>query len=460
LLFIHSLTILVDTQNFPEDTSNTLMRAAILPDLEVDDLVSLTEIVLLHLKSKQNQRHLIDTDMFDYLLRILIRTYFIDADLLQQNLPDILLLQVSAQDADEEIELTKLRNSIVQTLADISALDEFTEKYASCSHPINLTLLKWLSARQSTIQQSSCIVLGNLACSDDVCLMMVDEINIHEELFRILRQSSDSQLIHAALGFLRNLALPAENKRILGAAGTIEVLTRFWTSDPLPQISHLAAAVARQLVNDSFANVHKLLTSLSSDKDSPAFFRTYLSLLLSNFEKSDEVVVKIEVARVITAILRCVYSQQTLQPARDELLDRLYTLHPNLAQPVAGMVTQSQFPVVRSEGWFALALMARSAKAKPIISKVVLDFALLNLLEKTIRGESGEFSTDSRSLSVTPQGTFPSPLSPSSQSPIPAQQQDMKFKDRQNALILVNELIRSGVGIQLSGFFIPLASLV
>ena len=416
----------------------------------------MVDTALLHLKQLRFQNSLIENDQFDLALKFLIRTYSAEADLSEDDLPDIVSLKTSPRDPDDEKELFRARTAMIQTLAEMSSLEVFTARYASLENLTTEKLMHWLAAPQTQLQQCSCIILGNLACSDEICTTMVANSNIVRGLFAILRSSSDSQLIHAALGYLRNLALPEDNKNALGAAGAIELLNRFWTSDPLPQISHLAAGVVRQLVNGSLANVRKLLSSLSSDKDSPAFSRTYLSLLLSTYDKSDDVAVRTEIARVITAILRCIHGQQTLQPARDELLYRLYSLHPDLARPLASMVTQSQFPVVRSEGWFGFALIARSGRGRLLISNVVSDVTVFGALEKAIKGNPRESQTDSASLSASPLSAYASPISPGPQSGGSAQQhQEARSKDRQNAMILVNELLRNGVGLQIFDFFIP-----
>ena len=440
----------------PDEAVGIFLQASIKPDIDVDDSISLVDIALLHLKQPRFQNTLVENDQFQLALKFLIRTYSAEADLSEDDLPDVASLKTSYRDPEDEKELFRARTTVIQTLAETSSLAAFTAKYASLENPTTEILTNWLVAPQAQLQQCSCIVLGNLACSDEICTSMVADSDIVRGLFAILRSSSDSQLIHAALGYLRNLALPEDNKNILGAAGAIEILNRFWTSDPLPQISHLAAGVVRQLVNGSLSNVRKLLSSLSSDKDSPAFSRTYLSLLLSTYDKSDDIAVRTEIARVVTAILRCIHGQQTLQPARDELLYRLYSLHPDLGRPLASMVVQSQFPVIRSEGWFGFALIARSGRGRPLISNVVSDVTVFGALEKAIRGDPYDTQAESASLSASPLSAYASPVALSPQSGGSAQQQrEIRSKDRQNAMILVNELLRNGVGLQIFGFFIP-----
>ena len=450
------LSNIVDGSTSPDETVESLLQASIRLDIDVDDFVTLMDTALLHLRQSRFQNILIENDHFDLILKFLIRTYTTSVDLSEDELPDPTSLRISIRDPEDEKELSRIRLAVIQTLAEISSLSAFTSQYSSFENSTTGTLKKWLAAPQAQLQQCSCIVLGNLACSDEVCAGMVSDSGIVRGLFSILKNSSDSQVIHSALGYLRNLALPEDNKNLLGAAGAIEILNRFWTTDALPQISHLAAGSVRQLVNGSLSNVRKLLTSLSSDKDSPAFSRTYLSLLLSTYDKSDDIAVKTEVARVITAMLRCIHGQQTLQPAREELLFRLYTLHPDLARPLGAMVVQSQFPIIRSEGWFGFALIARSGRGRLLISNIVSDVSVFGALEKAIKGEPREPRAETTSLSASPLSAYASPVSPSPQSGSMAQQErEMRSKDRQNAMILVNELLRNGVGLRIFDFFIP-----
>ena len=406
---------------------------------------------------------MITNNLSDVPLKFLVRSYFPEANLSGTNVPTIGSMVVPVREAGEEEELSRIRKSIIQALSDVSALPEFTAKYYSLDSNLIESLTKWLTASLPQLQLCSCIILGNLARSDNICIAMVSHLGLHRDLIMILKGSSDTQVIHSALGHLRNLALPQGNKNTLGDAGTIEALARFWTSETLPQISHLAAGVARQLVNGSLANVRKLLTSLSPDPESPAHSRTYLSLLLSVFERSDETTVKMEIARVVTAILRCIHSDNNLQPrGKEDILHRLYSLHGNIGNPLGTMVSQSRYPIIRSEGWFAMALVARSQEGSTAIHGVVSDVSVFSALEATVRGESSQSSSGQRSSTAsTPLRDVVSPLSADSPTgPSLQESQEMGVRDRQNAMVLVNELLRNGVGLQLFDLFIPLERLI
>ncbi|KAL9121312.1 MAG: hypothetical protein Q9187_002135 [Circinaria calcarea] len=288
-------------------------------------------------------------------------------------------------------------------------------------------------------------MLGNLARSDEMCKSMVFRLQIHTILITALKNSSDTQVIHSVLSFLRNLGLAAETKQAIGEADAIGTVARLWSCDTLPQVAHAAASFTRQIINGSLPNVHRLLAPLSPDPDSPAHARTYLSLLLSLFDKSDDVTIKMEVARTVAAILRCTHSadRSSFGESRDTIEQRLYSLHPDLGQPLINMITQTQWPIIRSEGWFALALMARSKEGSTALDSILNRVELFGALEQTIRGQSslaGARSHVGNSAVVSegmPSVNFTDPV------PRLDQEEDMRLKDRENAMVLVHELIRN-----------------
>jgi hypothetical protein len=104
------------------------------------------------------------------------------------------------------------------------------------------------------------------------------------------------------------------------------------------------------------------------------------------------------------------------------LLDKLFTLHEGLALPLGAMITQTQWPVVRSEGWFALALMATNKLGCAAVVDCLHKTEVTELLKTTLGAEtSGQDG---------------------------AEEEPDKFqenKDRDNAFILVKELLKNEV---------------
>ena len=435
----------MDLEDSPENTVEVLLRAATKPSLDVENCVALADTAIAHMKVEKFQRHMVIHDLFGVPLRFLIRSYFPKANLSGSGVPPVNCALAQSRESSEEAELSRIRKSIISELSDISAMPEFATNHSSLATPLVESLTKWLSASLPQLQLCSCIVLGNLARSDDVCLAMVSRLSIHRELITILRTNSESQVVHSALGFLRNLALPPGNKDAIGEAGALEALTRFWTSDSFPVVSQPATSVARLLMSGSISNVKRMLTSLSDDPESPASSKTYLSLLFSLYEKSDDTTVKTEIARTVASILRSINSNNTLHPEfKGKVLQRLYNLHPNLADPLGMMVSQSKYPVIRSEGWFAMALMARSQEGSEILQSVIAQYSVVAALEDTIRGEKSSNGKSARGspTSNSPKSVHSGPVTPDSQPEITEAQ---RAKDRENVMVLINELLKHQV---------------
>jgi hypothetical protein len=423
----------------PENTIDALCELILDPEVESDEYSLLATTLTAYLKNEQFQGKITREVALELPLSVLVDSYsrFSDPG---TPLPPISTLQLSPTNpGPENISspddfMSQIRTGLVQAFSDISALEEFSGSYPLTS-PLTRSLMLWLSLAQKELQICACIMLGNLARSDSVCQSLVEEYAIHEPLIAILSSSNETQLLHASTSFLKNLSLPAGNKSILGSANLISIFSRLWALDTLPQLQLAAISLVRQLVTSNFDNVQRILTPLSPDPDSPAYNRTHLSLLLSLYERSDQLPIRTEIARVVTAVLR-VFSSELTEANTSTILElqrSLYALHPNLATPLATMVTQAQWPVVRSEGWFALALMSRTGEGAGSVNEVFGGIQLLKTLTETITGGRPP------PASTGPEGT------PVERSEI--QEREMDIKDRDNALVCVSELLRHRVSL-------------
>lgn len=508
-----------DANQSPDYTVRVLLQVALgPPEVEVEDQVSLVNAITSHLQIDRFQRILIEEDLVKLPPLIIIRSFqpapssSSPSSLLTITLDPFFPPSTTRDGADEEGKVSSaVRNSLIRALSDVSANPGFGVKYPVDSDLIK-SLIGWLSASSHPqLQICSCIMLGNHARSDLVCHSMVHDLRIHETLASIVQDSSDIQVLHAALGFLRNLALPLANKALLGQANIIEIISRFWSMDFTPQLQYIAVSLLRQLLNSSFVNVQRLLVSLSADPDSPAHDKTYLSILLSLFEKTDQGPTRVEIGRTIAAIWRCVSSScsSSNNPSSSsssssiivdpvvlaELLHRLYSKHANnIARPLAMMVTQSQWPIIKSEGWFALALMARSSKeGSAAVNAILQQVEVFGALVETVTGHSisnnapapttatasagteEPISIESSSLTTTKTTTNAVRRTPSSDysdytsnavavvaasaekltttsrsstsSSTTGTTTTITARNRENALILINELLRHSVRI-------------
>ncbi|KAI9755590.1 MAG: hypothetical protein M1835_000804 [Candelina submexicana] len=410
----------------PDDSTEVLLGHASAQTISLTDFSTLVNCFVLLLQDTRFQLRLVTKHLFERALTILVESYsrFTGSEEL-----DLAYLSLTAQTErleDEQL-LHGMRDSLIQVLSDVSALPEFSAVYPPQS-PLIGSLRVWLTVPQTQLQTCACVMLGNVARSDEICRTMVQSFHVHEPLLLALETSNDSQVLHAASGFLKNLVVLAENKTTVGETRIIRVLARLWSLETLPQIQYAGASLARQLMTGSYRNIQGLLVPLSADPDSPAHSRTYLSLLLVIYEKTDQVSTRTEIARTITAICRILNSAHPPVGVDDfeETVYRFYSLHKEVGRPLASMVSQSQWPVVRSEGWFAFALMAKNQEGAEAVSHAMHNVAVIRPLIETVTGKSfnghGALET--------------------SEAELDQRQVEMKRRDRENALVLISELLR------------------
>lgn len=351
----------------PDGTLSLLVELAGSKHLSLSQLSSLASCLAAYLERERFQDVCVSNRMVDRVLSVLEHSFTIDG----------------ARDPENIQSLVQLQLKINQSLAEVSASPQFLEFYPLDS-PLTQTLKSWLSASEDQFQVCSCIMLGNLARSDEVCETMVRDLDIHTELISILKGDAKAAVLHSALGFLKNLAIASDNRLRLGDAGIIAAASRLWEYETIPQVQFSAVSISRQVIISCIENISRLLDPLP-DSDPP---QTYLSLLLSLFEKSDSTPIKIEIGRIVASMCRTVSPGAREQDSEaNALLARLFSLHATIANPIGAMITQTQWPVVRSEGWFALALMASSSLGCRSVVNCLQDSEVFQLLEGTLGAE-------------------------------------------------------------------------
>lgn len=425
----------------------------------MDDFIAVVNTAVSYLQHERFQKALMAQGAMDSTLAVLVDSYTrFDSH------PSI------GSDHEDAKALQQMRSNFNQVLSDVSALPEFRETCPVTS-PLTSSLRRWLLSPQSQLQVCACIMLGNLARSDAACEEFVHVSRVHIPLITILTDASDSQLLHAALGFLKNLALPTKNKKFLGDSGLIEVLPRLWALDTLQQIQFASISLARQLTIGTFENVRRVCRRLSEDKDSPAYSRTNLSLLIALFERTDVEPIKMEIARLITSICRVFTSSGNEGRTPEELERRrisFFERHPDVGRPLSFMVSQTKWPVVRSEGWFVFALMARYPEGAKCISDLLHDAAVFRPLVEMLTGKdlvdyvpntvgaspltansSSPTSSNSTTIAQSSASSLSTPdpnqllgLSPETPQPH-AQAAEMARIDRENAVVLINEMLKN-----------------
>lgn len=383
------------------------MDLAVKKDTTFAQFACLVECLSRYLQNDRFQNACIRHRLVEKLLAVLRHSYDIN-DVDESSSEDVKLL------AQTQLKLN-------QTISDVSAVSEFAEVYPVGSSLFN-SLKSWMAEPEEQLQICACVILGNLARSDEVCRLMISELDIHRSLIAILKKSNNARgsVMHAALGFLKNLAILEENRGKLGEADIIPTVSHLWTSDTIPQVQLAAVSLIRLVINSSVENIDRLLAPLSADPDSPAHLRTYLSLLLSLLGRTDSTPIKTEIGRTVASICRTLGSRSREEEGNKEakdLFDRLFDLHEDVARPIDAMVTQKEWPVVRSEGWFALALMASHAKGSLAVADRLYNTDVYQLVEETLEADIS--GTDNASI--------------------------QKTKDRENLVVMIKELLDNDV---------------
>src|SRR5262249_11519021 len=146
---------------------------------------------------------------------------------------------------------------------------------------------------------------------------------------------------------------------------------------------------------------------------SPGHARSSLHALIHLYNRLDAEPSKMEAARAVAAVCRMLHSSPVLSILREDwgmetealvsppkefgpvstvrldgddgTLDplpqpvppdemrraRFYAAHADISKPLAFLVTQSRFPVLRSEAWFLLALMSRAADGARVVLRTL-----------------------------------------------------------------------------------------
>ena len=317
------------------------------------------------------------------------------------------IIQHRVRDAEDEAHLTALRSTLSASLWDITALPEFTVKYLPESNFVQ-RLISWLSVDEAQIQLCACSTLRNVASSDQNATELVVRFKIHRSLAPLLANSTSLQVLEGSIRLMKNLAVPAANKKELGV---FESITLLWSKFESPTLHYAAASLVRQLLRGCFVNVHAFLQVTDSDQND-----SYASHFLRLYNTTSDPAIKTEVARTVVEIWRTVNGGDG-----SEVHSRLFdiekaiceqNLHPDeMVKPVVAMILTSENPSLVTEGWFGLALMANSEDWSDAIYNALLEDPFKDAFKAAVSSR------------------------------------DENSKDRDNARILADRLLKHGVSL-------------
>lgn len=339
------------------------------------------------------------------------------------------------EDEEAATQLKQLYPALLNGLADLSSTDAFASGH-ELSSSVPQTFLSWLKKPMPDLQAAGCLALGNLCRSDEASLSLVNKYKAHETLFAILNEPKkhDAQLLHASLSFSKNLAIPAANKLQLSTFLQPSCLLEIYKMDTMPHVQFAAISLTRLLLLNCPGNVHKICVTQSDGE-------TGIKQAITLFSKADAEPTKLEGARAVAAVCRALHSSPVhdilggLSSDDETALRAAFYKDHDITTPLSFLITQSKWPILRSETWFVLALMSRSSDGAQVIASLLQQDSAMESLSSTVTGQKSDESD------TTEQETGMEQLQLEPQQVLPGSKADTTAIDRENALVMCTELL-------------------
>ena len=379
------------------------------PDVDIETRISLANAVVALLGHEQIQKALIEDHQLPIILDMFVFSYTQDAAGMDYYPKSKFEPNVHhpVQDSEEEAQLVALRSALSAKLWDITALTEFTVRYLPASDFVQ-RLISWLTIDEPQMQVCACSILRNVASSDQNSTDLVVTLKLHRLIISLLESASNVQVLEELLRLMKNLAVPVANRKELGS---FESITLFWSNFENPTLHYAAANLVRQLLRGCFDNIDRFLRPNNSVKND-----SYASRLLRLYSNTHNPAIKAEVARTIVEIWRTANSGDSEEVCSQvsclEKAAHVANLRPDeMVKPVVAMIVDSKNPSLVTEGWFGLALMASSEEWSEVIGEALC-------------GDVAKKAFDAATSS-----------------------QDAHSKDRDNARILADRLLKHSVSL-------------
>jgi len=299
---------------------------------------------------------------------------------------------------------------LASSLAAVSASDAFVQNVSLQSHLFEKIVEMLREPVKGPATVCACVMLGNLATSDRVCIDMVDAtvgMALHNPLIDILSNSKETALLYAAEGFMRHLAFPEPNRSILGESGLISTCCHLLTLED-PSVRGEAAAILCKLVSNCLPNIEKVLNEAIPagitpvqlpDTDTevptnPTILYHIVSQALAPSAPLPSTTMKnpmIELGRTIITILRYLRTTPPNPSSSPTTLTDKFFQTPLIARPIARLVRQRFYADARSEGLLGLGLMAQSREgAVCVVQEMEHDGGLLEAIKEFAVEQKGE----------------------------------------------------------------------
>ncbi|KAF1365380.1 ARM repeat-containing protein [Lizonia empirigonia] len=296
-----------------------------------------------------------------------------------------------------------LAAQLIGTISAVSATDPFAQRFNIRSSVIE-TIRAKLNATASPSTICACVMLGNLAMSDEICTDMVRIMELHLPLASILSSSTKPALLYAASGFMRHLTFPEANRAKLADAGLLQTCTVLLKQTDAA-VRGEASAIIGKLVTKNLHNIIKVVCEKVGETVVPnahpvvgveaSSESTVLHQIIEQalapagpLPSTSMKNATIELSRSVVTILRFL-GKPNAEDDVDAIRQQMFTV-PLLARPLAKLIHQRFYADARSEGLLGLGLMAQSPDgAKLVIEEIREDGGLLDAIKEFAEGKEG-----------------------------------------------------------------------
>lgn len=389
-------------------------------------------LVVHYLQDPEFQQKVAHPDVVQRLLELLLDLEFneLTKDEVQIAMQELCTQNNPNETASEDTSVI-LMVRLVNCVSALSATDAFIKSFTLESRIVYTLKEKLISAQATPSTVCACIMLGNIATSDSVCIDIVQKLSLHEALINILAMSKEQALLYAAAGFMRHLTFPESNRPILGAAGLIETCCHLFGNIQDPAVRGEGAAILCKLVTNCLPNIDlvvrhglpaKIILAPLSDVPfpmDPKYLHHVVRQALTPSAPLPSTSMKnpmIELGRALVAILRYIRRPNS-EGDLDEIARFIFDV-PAVARPIARLVRQRFYADARSEGLLGLGLMAQTpAGAACVIEEMKIDIGLLEAIKEFAGEQKGDAQKSNESAG----------------------------RDYQNAVVLLHGLATNGV---------------
>ncbi|KAK6346462.1 hypothetical protein TWF730_010781 [Orbilia blumenaviensis] len=353
----------------------TLLDLAIRPSTQFDILhLVLSCLSALH-KEEYTKEFSLDPSLILNYLALVTRLRYWEDQLSQKSelVPD----GVDRDDISRLIRST--RGSAITMISDISASEPFQNEYPVGSAVLD-SVIQLLNSDDSNLLTSAALILGNTAKDPGTCCALVREYQVHLSLVHILKEQSQIGVLHAVGGALKNLIIGSPSIREpVVQAGIFDYCQKFYLASVMIEVQHMGLSLVRILVTKSSMNVDRLLLPSNGVPGASS-----MDQILDLYAKNTETPIRVEVGRIVVSILREAAKSQSVNSTRNSIQQRVIDLSPRIIEPVVDMIVQEKWPVVASEGLFALALCVQTIDGAKAVGGITFPEAFFRVLKRAI----------------------------------------------------------------------------